>query len=99
MSAEIVSQLKEMIAKELDMYLGTDEIDEKASLFEGGIALDSMAIMDLILLVEERFGFVFDEAELDIEHFQTVSALADLIAAKLNGDGAAPGEKPAQDIA
>ncbi|MCW1885823.1 acyl carrier protein [Luteolibacter flavescens] len=50
-------------------------------LFAAG--LDSMAVMQLIVVVEERFGAVISPEDAGRENLGTPSALADLIGRKL----------------
>ena len=83
----VMAQLKRIVAEELDVNLDAQEIDETVSLLEEGIGLDSMAVMDFILSIEEHFGFEFLESELSVELFDSLHALAGLIAAKLDGSG------------
>lgn len=45
--------------------------------------LDSMAVVSLIAAIEERFGIVLDDDELDGSVFQTVGSLSDFVAARL----------------
>jgi acyl carrier protein len=45
--------------------------------------LDSMAVVSLIAAIEERFGIVLDDDELDGGVFQTVGSLSDFVAARL----------------
>ena len=87
MTKDVIDQLKQIIAQELDVNLGIEEIDEDASLFEEGIGLDSMAVMDFILLIEGRFGFEFSESELEVELFRNLRVLANFIATKVDNDG------------
>ena len=87
MTKDVIDQLKQIIAQELDVNLGVEEIDEDASLFEEGIGLDSMAVMDFILLIEGRFGFEFSESELEVELFRNLRVLANFIATKVDNDG------------
>jgi acyl carrier protein len=49
-----------------------------------GNILDSMAVTNLILSLEEYFNFVFNDDELSAEAFQTVGALVELVEQKLN---------------
>lgn len=44
--------------------------------------LDSMAVVTLITTLEERFGFVVDDDEIDGSTFATVGALCDFVQAK-----------------
>ena len=63
------------------MKLGRDDIDETTPLFEGGMELDSFAIVELITLIEKRYRFEFTDADLRPEHFADLRSLADLVAA------------------
>ena len=51
--------------------------------------LDSMAVVSVITALEERFGVVVDDDEIDGQSFATVGALADLVSAKLEGSATA----------
>ena len=84
MSELIVDQLKEIIAYKLDVNLGIDEIDENVSLYEDGLGLDSIAIVDLITVIEKEFSLEFDDEELNTELFQSLSTLARFIQPKFN---------------
>lgn len=44
--------------------------------------LDSMAVVALITTLEERFGFIVDDDEIDGSAFATVGTLVDFVAAK-----------------
>jgi acyl carrier protein len=47
--------------------------------------LDSMAVVALITAMEERFGFIVGDDEIDGSAFATVGTLADFVQGKLNG--------------
>jgi len=50
----------------------------------GSIAeLDSMAVVTLITTLEDRFGIVVDDDEIDGSAFETVGSLTDFVSAKL----------------
>ena len=84
MSVTLANQLKTIMAEELDVNLKVEEIDENASLFEDGLGLDSIAIVELVSLVEQHFGFQFSDAELTPESFNNLNVLADFVSAKLS---------------
>lgn len=44
---------------------------------------DSMAVVSLIVMLEDRFGIVVDDDEIDGSSFATVGTLADFVAGKL----------------
>ncbi len=48
-----------------------------------GNVLDSMAVTNLILALEDYFGFVFNDEELSAEAFETVKTLTLLVENKL----------------
>ncbi len=45
--------------------------------------LDSMAVVNLITTLEERFGVSFDDDEISGETFATVGGIVDLVRSKL----------------
>lgn len=82
MSETVINKLKKIIAEELDVNLIAEEIDENASLFEDGLGFDSIAIVELISFIEERFEIEFSDSELNPEHFSSLKILADFIISK-----------------
>ena len=84
MSETLINQLKTLMAEELDVNLKMEEIDENDSLLEGGLGLDSIAIVEFISLVEQHFGFQFSDTDLTPASFSTLNALANFISAKLS---------------
>lgn len=48
-----------------------------------GNILDSMAVTNLILALEDDFGLMFDDNELSAEAFETVGTLIELVKNKL----------------
>lgn len=47
--------------------------------------LDSMAVVTLITTLEEQFGLIVDDDDIDGTTFATVGSLADFVSAKLSG--------------
>ncbi len=83
MSEILMSQLKRIIAEKLDVNLKAEEIDETASLFEDGLGLDSIAIVEFIALIEKHFNIQFADTELNTESFSNLKVLADFVAGKI----------------
>lgn len=84
MTDHIIKQLKDMIAHTLDLNIAKEDVTPDAALFEEGLGLDSIAIVELITLIEDRFGFEFDEDHLNLEAFHDVQTLAQFIATQTN---------------
>ena len=62
-----------------------DDFSADADLYEEG--LDSMALMQLILALEQEFGVVVQPEDLDREHFKTLQAIAGLVETKRDDGG------------
>ena len=54
--------------------------DADSNLYDSG--LDSMAIMQLLILIEEEFGVALPEGELTRQNFSTVRSVASLVRAR-----------------
>jgi acyl carrier protein len=78
---EIVEQLKHLIADDLGVNVKMADIDPEMPLLEEGLKLDSLAIVELITLSEERFGIEFGEDDLTMDSFASLCALAEAISA------------------
>ncbi|MEM9272820.1 MAG: acyl carrier protein [Cyanobacteria bacterium P01_F01_bin.143] len=83
-STELITQLKTIIAEELDVNLTVGEIDDGVSLFEEGLGFDSIAIVEFISAIEKHFDIEFDDAELDPENFKSLQILAGVISVKVD---------------
>jgi len=83
MNQNTINKLKDIIADELDINLKKEAIDESVSLFEEGIGLDSVTLMELISLIESHFSVQFLDEELDFEQFKNLTTLAEVINTKL----------------
>ncbi len=79
----IMNQLKEIIAHKLDVNVKLDEIDENVSLYEDGLGLDSIAIVDLIVSIEQGFSISIQDEELNADLFKNLTTLADFIQGKV----------------
>jgi len=82
MSETTKSRLKDILTEDLDTGLSKGEIGDAQPLFEDGLGLDSIVIMDFIALVEKRFEIEFDDDELNIASFSNLEVLSDLVEKK-----------------
>jgi len=58
----------------------TEPLTPQGDLFAAG--LDSMGIMQLLLVIEDRFGVAIDPADLSRANFSTAEKIATLVAEK-----------------
>ncbi|MCP5101820.1 MAG: acyl carrier protein [bacterium] len=82
MPETIMDQLKAIIADKLDVNLKVEEIDQNVSLYEDGLGLDSIAIVDLIVSIEKGFSITIQDEELSADLFKNLTTLADFIQTK-----------------
>lgn len=55
--SDICAEIKELVVKILDLQIDSvDEIQDEISFFEGGLGLDSIDLLELIVLVEKKYG-------------------------------------------
>lgn len=76
---EVLSTLDEVLS------LGgrTDGFDRNTRLLGAIPELDSMAVVTVITTLEERFGIVVDDDDIDGSTFATVGSLVDFVAGKV----------------
>ncbi len=61
--------------------LAADEpLDASTRLLDRGLALDSVALLDLVLALEERFGIRFAEQDVTPARFASIASVAQLVA-------------------
>ena len=78
----VIEQLKTIIADQLDANIERAEITHDIPLLEDGLGLDSIMLVELISLVEETFGFQFEEDDLDMAVFTNLDTLATFVITK-----------------
>lgn len=83
--AEILDVIKEIFLGDDFVVLkdAVKEIDEGTSLISD-LALDSLQILNFIVLLERKFNFSCEEDELNLDLFDNVSTLIDFIVEKLD---------------
>ncbi len=69
----IKADLHEFIFQELIFSPDADDFSDNENLIEAG--LDSMAIMRLVMFIEERFNVTLPDNEIEPENIQTIQAL------------------------
>jgi acyl carrier protein len=57
--------------------------DLTLELVDGGLDLDSVGLVELIAVLEERLGFQFHDTDLRTQSFRTVGSLSAVVAARL----------------
>ncbi len=60
---------------------GSREVPDDYPLIENGV-LTSLQTVELVMFMEDRFGIVVEDDELDEENFGSIKAIAGLVASK-----------------
>ena len=77
---ELIKELKEEIIKALNLEEMTPEdIDEHEALFGDGLGLDSTDALELIVLLEKKYGIKLDNPAEGKKIFTNVVAIADYV--------------------
>ena len=81
MTDDIKTVIKDVILKEFLPGEDPYELTDTTPLITGGI-LDSIATLKLVMFIEERYGISLQAHEVDAEHLDTISQIAQLIRSK-----------------
>jgi len=95
---QLIIELKQKIIETLNlMDVTPEDIDDNGQLIGGDLGLDSIDVLELVMMLEKDYGVEIDSKELGIKVFASVAALADHVCnhrAKTHagaGDLTAPG--------
>ena len=78
-----LEEVKQILADTLQLAGGVESLDVDTALLGGIPEFDSMAVVSVITAIEEQYGFVVDDDEIDAEAFETVGALVSFVDGKL----------------
>lgn len=77
----VLTEVKKIITTTVGKDIVPDPLEDSYPLV--GNLLDSLAITNLIVALEEHYGFVFQDEELSAEAFESPLSLADLVEGKI----------------
>ena len=77
---ELVKELKDEIIEALNLEeMTADDIDENEPLFGEGLGLDSIDALELIVLLEKKYGIKLADPAEGKKIFTNVAAIADYV--------------------
>ena len=59
------------------------EIDSGETLVGNGAALDSVALLEFVIGIENEFSILLDDVSLTLAHFESLGTLAEMIQSKI----------------
>jgi acyl carrier protein len=76
-----LATLRELVVEALELHVPEGELNGPDGL-RAAVALDSVALLELIVAIERRFGVTLEEDWLDLERLGDLPALADYLVAR-----------------
>lgn len=77
---ELRRKVKELLIERLKFEdMTPDDIGDDDPLFEGGLGLDSIDALEIVVMLESEFGLKIKNESSAREYFRSVSSLAQLI--------------------
>lgn len=75
--------VKDVLVDTLELDDQADRIDATTPLFGSLPELDSMAVLEVVLALEERFGIAIDDEDVTADVFESVATLTAFVDGKL----------------
>ncbi|MCX5845929.1 MAG: phosphopantetheine-binding protein [Deltaproteobacteria bacterium] len=77
---ELINELKVKIIETLNLIdVSPADIDENAQLVGGDLGLDSIDVLELVMMLEKDYGVKIDSRDIGVKVFATLAALADYV--------------------
>jgi acyl carrier protein len=82
---DLNTQIKQGIVRCLRLPIPWEEIDDDAPLFDGGLGLDSIDVLELVLEIERMFGVAITDEQTGLKVLRSVNSIADHVRSQLPG--------------
>ena len=77
-------KLKELLIERLKFEdMTPEDIEDDAPLFAGGLGLDSIDALEIVVMLESEFGIKVKNETSDRDSFRSIATLADYVGEKL----------------
>ena len=81
MTTDLRHKLKELLIERLKFEdMTPDDIPDDEPLFAGGLGLDSIDALEIVVMLESEFGIKVKNEGSARDHFRSVATLADFVA-------------------
>ncbi len=82
-SDQVLEGIKRIIAEDLELNIKYEDLTPTVPLFEDGLALDSVVLVELISFIEKRFDIVLPDDLLTVDTFKDLQSVAQVVGARL----------------
>ncbi|MGQ0384073.1 MAG: acyl carrier protein [Gammaproteobacteria bacterium] len=79
---DVTQRLKRILRDSLQLGERAERLTRESALLGAIPEFDSMAVVSVLTMIEEEFGFVVGDDEVSADTFETLGALADFVARK-----------------
>ena len=77
---ELINEITETIVNSINLHhVDRSTLTGQTSLREGGLELDSIDILEVVVALEQKFNVKFGDAEVAKPHFRNIGSIADYI--------------------
>ncbi len=81
---DILDTVRDVLGEALGLGERSDRFDANSRLLGSVPEFDSMAVVSVLTLIEERFGIEISDDDVDAETFETLGTLADFVESKFS---------------
>src|SRR5713226_4591199 len=82
---DLKRKLKELLIERLKFEdMTPDDIGDDDALFDGGLGLDSIDALEIVVMLESEFGIKVKNESSARSHFRSVASLADYVGSKID---------------
>lgn len=82
-TTDLKRKLKELLIERLKFEdMTPDDIDDDAPLFQGGLGLDSIDALEIVVMLESEFGIKVKNESAARDYFKSITALAEYVESK-----------------
>ena len=84
-----IQRVKETVVRALDLQVDPEEIPDDEVLFGGGLGASSIAVMEVVVALEEEFDFEVEDDELRLERFESINSIVAYVESRRPSGGVA----------
>jgi acyl carrier protein len=82
-SEQVIEKIKRIVVEDLDVNLNYEDLDESVPLFEEGLGLDSVVLVELISFIEKRFNIQLGDEALNMDTFKNLRSVAQVVSQQM----------------
>ncbi len=80
--AGLVTEVADLIIKSVNLqHMASEQLSAETALTQGGLGLDSVDILEVVVAVEHKYGVKVPDAQTGAQHFQSIGTICDFIQA------------------